>query len=291
VTRRRPLLATAAMAAIAPAHAAPVPPGSHRIVFAEERGNPPGPMEVYLHRPTTWQPDGPVVVVMHGNQRNPDLYRDAWVPHAEAFGFLLVCPGYSESHFPGTRWYNFGNAVDGDGRAQPAAAWSFGALDDAVAAARAACGGIGTDYALYGHSAGAQFVHRALLLTGLPHARRIVIANAGSYAMPRFDVAFPFGLGGTAASEAALAAALGRPVVILLGDRDTDPQHESLPRGPQAEAQGPHRMARGLAFYAAAREAAQRLRTPFAWQLEIVPGIGHSNSGMAVAAAPLLIGG
>jgi poly(3-hydroxybutyrate) depolymerase len=277
------------MAAIDPARAAPVPPGSHRIVFAEERGSPPGAMEVYLHRPAAWQPDGPVVVVMHGNQRNPDLYRDAWVPHAEAFGFLLVCPGYSEAHFPGTWWYNFGNAVDGDGRAQPAAAWSFGALDDAVAAARAACGGTGTDYALYGHSAGAQFVHRALLLTGLPRARRIVIANAGSYAMPRFDVAFPFGLGGTAATEATLGAALGRPVTLMLGEADIDPSHESLPRGPGPEAQGPYRFARGQAFFAAAREAAGRLGVSFAWQLKAVPGVGHSNSGMALAAAPLLI--
>ncbi len=284
---RRALLAAPALVA-GRARAEALPPGSHRITFPEPSGTVPGPMAVFLHRPAAWAPDGPVVAVMHGLRRNADTYRDAWAPQAERHGFLVVCPEFAEAAFPGVRWYNFGNAVDEAGQAQPAAASSFAALDRAVDAARAACGATRPAYALYGHSAGAQFVHRALLLTGLPRAGRIVIANSGWYSMPRLDLAFPYGLGGTAATEAGLREALARPVTLLLGEADTDPNHRSLRRTPEANAQGPHRFARGQAFFAAAREAAERLGGGFAWQVRTVPGVGHSDPEMAVAAAPLL---
>jgi predicted esterase len=288
--RRRALLLAPALGAPGLGRAATLPPGSHRVEFNEKLGARPGPMSVYLHRPAAWRPDGPVVAVMHGMQRNADYYRDAWVPHAEARGFLLVCPCYDATAFPGERWYNLGNAVDADWAPQPAGAWSFPALDHAVDAARHACGAERPDFALYGHSAGAQFVHRYLLLTHAPRVSRLIVANAGWYSMPRWDVRFPYGLGGTAASEAEVAAALGRPVTILLGEEDRDPNHPQLRRDAGSDAQGTNRIDRGHAFFGAARAVAARMGVPFAWQLQTVPKVGHSNAGMAVAAAPLLAG-
>lgn len=288
---RRFLLAGPALIAARPAMAGPLPPGSHVLRFEEPGGAVPGPMAVYLHRPAAWRPDGPLVAVMHGLRRDADAYRAAWAGHAEAGGFLLVCPGFDRTGFPGDRWYNLGNVVDGAGLAQPPAAWSFAALDHAVDAARAACGAERPGFVLYGHSAGAQFVHRYLLLTGAPRVSRTVIANAGWYSMPRRDIAFPYGLGGTQATEAALAGALGRPVILLLGEADRDPHHPQLRHDAGADAQGTNRFDRGQAFFAAAAAAARRLGVPFAWRLATVPGIGHSNSGMAVAAAPILAPG
>lgn len=285
---RRPLLAAALALPALHARGATLPPGSHRIEHDEPSGAVPGPMATYLHRPTGWRPDGPVIVVMHGVQRNADTYRDAWVPHAEAGGFLLVCPAYGAQAFPGARWYNFGNAADDAGTPQPEAAWSFAALDRAVDAARAATGAERRGFALYGHSAGAQFVHRYLLLTGAPRASTLVIANSGWYSLPRFDIDFPYGLRRTTCTEAALAAALARPVTLLLGEQDTDPNAPDLRRDAASDTQGTNRLARGRHFYAAAQEAAARLGIRCAWRLQTVPGVGHSNAGMARAAAPLL---
>jgi len=290
--RRRALLgALPGLALVRAAGAATLGAGSHRITFDEPSGAVPGPMAVFLHRPASWTEAGPVVAVMHGLRRDADAYRDAWVPHAEAGGFLLVCPQFSEAAFPGVRWYNFGNAVDDAGAAQPEARWSFGALDRAVAAAAAACGARRDGFALYGHSAGAQFVHRYLLLTGAPRVSTLIVANAGWYSMPRFDIGFPYGLGGTSCTEAALAAALGRPVTVLLGEADTDPHHASLRRDAASDAQGTNRLERGHAFFAAARDAATGLGAVCRWRLRTVPGVGHSNAGMAAAAAPLLAQG
>ncbi len=265
------------MSLASPAMAAPA-----RVTFEEPSGAAPGPMHAYLHRPAAWRRGGPVVVVMHGMGRNADGYRDAWIAASEAHGFLVICPEFSQLKFPGVELYNYGNA-----RA-PEAAWSFFALDRAVAAALAALDAPAQPFALYGHSAGAQFVHRYLLLTGAPQARRIVIANAGWYSWPSFDIAFPHGLRQSAATEAGLRAALGRPVTILLGEADNDPTHFQLRRDAATDAQGLDRFARGQNFFAAARAAAEQRRVPFGWSLATVPGVAHSNAGMARAAAEIL---
>lgn len=262
--RRRSLLALPVLAAPALPGAAPVPP-------------------VHLHRPAGWQPGGRVVVVMHGVRRNAAEYRDAWAPHAEARGFLLLCPEFSQSQFPGARHFNLGNAL------APREEWSFGALETAVDAALAAAGDApGRDFALYGHSAGAQFVHRHLLLTGAARARRVVIANAGWYSFPDTGTPFPHGLGGVPLDPAALHAALGRDVSILLGEADTDPHHHNLRRDPVTDRQGLNRLERGRNFFAAAQALAAAQGVPFEWRLITVPGVGHSNAGMAAAALPLL---
>ncbi|WP_421988930.1 hypothetical protein [Roseococcus sp.] len=261
---------------------AALPAGRSRIAFDEPSGAAPGPMTVELYRPAAWRPGGKVVAVQHGLRRDAANYRDAWAPHAEAQGFLLICPHFSAAQFPGARYYNLGNA-----RA-PEAEWTFFALDRAVAAALRAVEAPPAPFALYGHSAGAQFVHRYLLLTGAPRVSRLVIANAGWYSWPDFGIAFPYGLGDCAATEAGLRAALTRPVTILLGEADTDPNHPALRRDASSDRQGTTRFERGQAFFAAARMAATRYGVRFGWTLATVPGVGHSDAGMAGPAAEIL---
>ena len=287
--RRRAVL-VAALAAPAAARAQPLAPGSGRIEVAEPTGATPGPMPVWFHRPAGWTQAGKVGVVLHGLQRDADRYRDEWRALSDRHGFLLLVPEFGREKFPGTRWYNFGNLQDDAGRATAPGDWSFGAFERVVAAAMRAAGATRPGYVLYGHSADAQFVHRFLLLTGAPRAEAVVVANAGSYTLPRFDRPFVEGLGGTSADPAVLRVVFARPVLLQLGEADTDPNHASLPRQPWAVAQGSHRFARGWHFFDAARRAAAEAGAPFAWRVVTVPGVGHSHAGMAVAAAPLLFG-
>ena len=270
-----------------PLGAAAMAPGSGRIEFAEPAGATADPMPLWYHRPAAWAPDGRVVVVMHGLRRDADRYRDEWRDLAEANGFLLLVPELSEVKFPGVRWYNFGNLVDEAGRATPASARTYPAFDRAVAEAMRAAGATRPGFALYGHSGGAQFVHRYLLLTGAAKAESVVIANAGSYTLP-LDRPFPEGLGGTNADPATLRSVFARPVILQLGEADTDPKHSSLPSQPWAVAQGSHRFARGWHFFDTARRIAQAGGSGFAWRVVTVPGVGHSNEGMATLAAMLL---
>lgn len=276
LTRRTALLTLAAPALARAALAV----GPSRIDIPE-RTSATGTLPVWLYRASGWVPGGRVLAVMHGAARDADRYRDVWAPLAEAAQALLVCPDFTRAGYPGEA-YNEGRVPGPD----PV----FLALPRAVAAARAAAGDTGDrPFDAYGHSAGAQFLHRFLLLCGAPGAGRMVAANAGFYTMPTLDIAWPYGLGGVG-DAAVLRGALTRPLTVLLGERDTDPNHRLLRRTPEAMAQGPFRFARGQAFFAAGRQAGERLGVRCAWNMAMVPGVAHSNAGMAPSAAQILWG-
>ena len=140
-------------------------------------------------------------------------------------------------------------------------------------------------YFLFGHSAGAQLVHRLATFAWSPRIERAIAANAGSYTMPLADEAFPHGLGGTTIGDDDLRALFSRPLLVLLGEADNDPGHPELPREPGAMRQGPHRLARGLHYFETARREAARLGVSLAWQVATAPGVAHSASDMAPYAA------
>ena len=125
----------------------------------------------------------------------------------------------------------------------------------------------------------------------LPDARyaRAVAANPGWYTMPRFDIKFPYGLGGSPATEESLKKSLIRELILMLGDQDTDPNHKELRKTPEAMAQGVHHFEHGQNFLKEAGNRATELKCAFGWQVQVVPGAAHENSKMSrVAAATLM---
>lgn len=279
----------AAPPAAAPPAAAALPAGSHVLGFAAPGiGATPDDIRVHAHRPARWQPDDPVAVVLHGTNRDADRYLRNWVEPAEDAGILVLVPEFTQAKFPKRSFYNFGNVVDEEMRLRPREQWSFRVVDDAFAAARTAFGARRERFALYGHSAGAQFVHRYLLMAEASRAELIISANAGSYTLPTRDGNFPWGLANAAVTADDLKRAFARPVVLLLGENDNDPMHASLPSDPEAKAQGPHRLARGQNFHATARSVAAELGVPLRWRVQTVPGVGHSDRGMAPVAMQLV---
>ncbi|HEY7384376.1 MAG TPA: alpha/beta hydrolase [Beijerinckiaceae bacterium] len=282
-----------ALGALAPAAAQDaLPPGPGLFTVPLDKvGANDEPMRVFVYRPAQWTHDDRIVVVMHGVDRDAERYRDEWRPQADAHNLLLVVPEFSQARFPGAGTYNFGNVADRKGKMQPRRSWTFGVIDRVFAEARARSGARRDRYSFFGHSAGAQFVHRYVIFAGASHADVIIAANAGAYTMPTLDADFPWGLNGAGVARADLAQAFARNVVILLGGRDTNPNHSTLPRNPGAMAQGPHRLARGETFFATARATAEALGVPFRWRLEIVPGVAHSNKGMSARAAAIIAAG
>lgn len=230
-----------------------------------------------------------VLVVMHGQQRNGEQYRDEWAPYTRDHGVLLIVPEFSEEFYPGPEGYNQGNVVTPDGETVPEAAWSFSAIEPLFDYVRAATGNQSTGYALFGHSAGAQFVHRFMLLKPDNRVTHAVSANAGWYTATETAVEFPYGLRASPSTEAGLKRALGAPLTILLGENDTETESDSLRSTPEADRQGPNRLARGHFFFETGRKKAAALGTSFGWDLQTVPGAEHSNIEMAPAAAAILL--
>lgn len=272
----------ASMLAGAHAHAAKI-----RYTFDGWAGP---PLRVYASRAPALEADRPVVIVMHGVERNAREYRDQWHELALTHRFLLLAPEFAADDFPASNGYNLGYQEDAEGRPRPRERWSYAALEPLFDDARRRFGARATRYALYGHSAGAQFVHRYLFYVPNARVAQVVPANAGWYLMPDYAAAYPYGLAGAAVTPEDLHRALALPVTVLLGERDTDPDHSSLRRTPEALRQGATRLDRGRLFYATAQAYAEQLGLEFNWRLVLVPGAGHDNRLMAPAAVPWLTG-
>jgi poly(3-hydroxybutyrate) depolymerase len=262
-----------------------VAPQSASFVFDGWEG---APIPVWSYRPPGVGPDAPLVFVMHGVGRDADRYLAEWLPLAERHRFVVAVPEYSREAFPGSEAYNVGAAADGAGDFRPRATWSLSAIEPMFDAIRERERLTARGYRLYGHSAGAQFVHRFVLLGAGPRLERAVAANSGWYLFPSTDMDWPYGLRG-APPDVDLEAALAAPLTLLLGDADTDPDHPSLRRTPEADRQGLHRFERGQQFYAAALQAAQSRGLQLGWSCVIAPGVAHDNAQAAQFAVPLLV--
>jgi pimeloyl-ACP methyl ester carboxylesterase len=68
-----------------------------------------------------------------------------------------------------------------------------------------------------------------------------------------------------------------RDVVYLLGTADTDPHHPDLDVSCEGEAEGPHRFARGTAYFAYMKARHPQTLSHRLWE---IPGVAHDERGM-----------
>lgn len=269
------------------AHAS-VPAGKHQFSFSQWQGS---PLEVWAYTPTGYNANSKVLFVMHGTNRDADRYRDEWAELAEAHNVLLIVPQFNQQNFGRALGYNLGNVFTSNeyDAVNPRAVWAYSAIESLFDFVKDKYGNTSERYRLYGHSAGSQFVHRFIFFVPEARVSTIVTANAGWYTLPDLSTSFPYGLNNTPVTQEDLIASLQKPVVVLLGEADNDPQHPSLRRAEPAMRQGKHRFERGYYFYQQAQRAAQEYQVPFTWKLATVPEVGHSNGLMAEAAITYLI--
>ncbi|MDK2124578.1 hypothetical protein [Parachitinimonas caeni] len=262
---------------------APLQAGKGSFVFETAQAADNKPLTVWYYKPAGLKPDARVLFVMHGVKRNGEKYRDDWIRYADQYKFLLIAPEFSEKYFPGDA-YQFGNIKN-----PSFTEWSFMRIEQLFAELKQAEGLQADQYSLFGHSAGAQFVHRFMLFTPINKVDVAIAANAGTYTLPYYanagEAGFPWSLDRKWVDENQLKAVFGRKLWVLLGEADIDPDHKHLSKKPAAMAEGANRLERGKRFFATAEKLAASLNTPLNWQLKTVPGVGHSDQGMAKAAA------
>jgi tripeptide aminopeptidase len=263
----------------------PLANGSSQIDFSGWSGP---KLPVFVHKPQSAGANSRIVFVMHGVNRDGDRYRDEWRDLADKHDLIIVVPTFGKKDFPSTGSYNLGNIVDDKGRRNPTSKWSFSAIEPLFDDIVCRVAGKQKGYALYGHSAGGQFVHRYVAFADAPRIESAVAANSGWYTMPD-DAAFPYGWGGNTAGLVSPGQAFQRPLTILLGTEDIDRNDPNLRINEHADKQGQTRFDRGHGFLAAARKLAGE-GTPLGWKIAYAPGIGHDNGLMAPFAILHLIG-
>jgi hypothetical protein len=261
--------------------------GPNDVVY-EDPALPGRPLTLRSARPRHYTPATPVLFVHHGVLRNGGDYRNFWLPLVDEADLFVIVPEFSSEHFPGAPWYNFGNRTHANGEPKPREEWTYGIDGRAFVELRAQGITRRRSFGMWGHSAGGQFVHRAISMGFRANVVIAATANAGTYAMPDLTVGFPHGLGETGIDEDALRMLLRFRLTVMAGTLDVDNQSDHFPKDEAAMRQGDTRYARAHNYIATARAEAERRGMHCAWTIIDVAGVDHDGNRMSAAAAPIL---
>lgn len=243
--------------------------------------------------------DGRILFVQHGAGRNADGYVARAAPLAERHDALVVGIEFTEEAYP---HYHVPVTRERVRRLDPSE-WPpverrvCAELPRLYEAVRDELENRVGGYWAYGHSGGAQFIHRTLMFCPDSRLRGVVIANAGWYTWPSFErtgvaLDVPFGLSRSPLTPDDLRRILSVPLVVLIGDRDTahHSTEDSVCSAAGCVAQGDNRFERAHGFFSQAQTEADRLGVDLAWRLFELPGIGHEGGAALAAAGQFLFG-
>jgi hypothetical protein len=248
------------------------------------------PVPVYIYLPPSFSSSSPLLVVMHGIDRNALSYGLAWTSFASANNTVLLAPEFNATDWS-TSAYTQGNIFtgsDGAGSLNVKERWTFTIVKDIERTLLRGFGLKDSLYTIWGHSAGAQFVHRMVLFAADPMAKTAIAANAGWYTAPDTTTIFPWGVKNPFLSiqRQDLVDYTLRNLVIMRGTadtlRDSDLNVDSL-----SDVQGRNRYLRAGFFFQKGTGINPGLR----WLLLDVLGSGHDYRKMATAAGEFLVKG
>ena len=221
----------------------------------------------YLYVPSEPDPGAPPLVAVHGISRGADEHLAAFAPWAERSGRVLIAPLFSEEQCK-----RYQKVILDRCQADRAL---FATLREVAEET-----GVQVErFDLFGFSGGAQFAHRFALLHP-ERVGRLAVAAAGWYSMPDFEEAFPYGLAQGRSSgrrfQPKLEAFLSIPILVLVGERDTERDSGLRKTRRVDRRQGRTRVQRAETWVEALRAAAIRAEVPAEIALHVMPSCGHS---------------
>ena len=226
-----------------------------------------------------------VQFVMHGVNRNADAYCETWQTKAEQYGLIILAPMFDKNNFP-SEMYQLGN-VCSKGMLNYEDEMTYSQIDAIFKAFVQKYDIADKTYNIYGHSAGAQFVHRLVLFYNSPYLDQAVAANAGTYTFVSNKQDFPYGYRNIGGLSSIPKKVFQKKLIVFLAEGDTI-RDSHLNVSKEADKQGFNRFERGNNFFESAENYATRKKISFQWQLRTLPNAGHSNRQMGPAAADIL---
>lgn len=243
------------------------------------------PVNIHYYIPEGDVQAMPVLFVLPGVNRNAGDYMKSWKAAADRKHVMVFALEFPVAYYSGAE-YNEGGMTAGD-RVKPEREWSFSVVEPIFDFIRSELKNTNPAFDMWGHSAGAQFVHRYLLFKPDASIRNAVSANAGWYTLPDLGTEFPYGLKNSPAGLTQQQKAFAKRLVVQLGTADTNPDDPNLNHSEGAELQGKHRYERGLYFWEnCLRNAASA--AAFGWEKREVAGVAHDYLRMAADAAEFM---
>jgi pimeloyl-ACP methyl ester carboxylesterase len=243
-------------------------------------------LDVYYHLPEIINNETKVLFVIHGNSRNADNYLNTWIKLAKDKNYAIFAPHFKRSQFIS---FNTLQMSTSSGRIRNEANLYLNNSIDLLFDYIKSLFDLSQDsYDIYGHSAGAQFVHRYLLFSNSPKVNKAVAANAGWYTF--LDGSnFPYGINNPPIdfSSQNVINFLNMDLHIHIGSADTDIS-SSVNQSEGANSQGLNRFQRANNFFNYTTKIVEENDLNYNWSFLVVDGVAHSNSRMSKAAAEVI---
>ena len=242
-------------------------------------------LPIYVAKPNKINKSTRLVVVMHGRKRNAEEYRDQWLQASKDLNLFVIVPEFSEEQFPEVWGFNYGNIKTKNLDLIRKDLHAFSAIEPLAVDALKRFKLNSDHWGIYGHGAGAHFVHRFVLHHPQATHTLAIAANLGWY-LSMTDQEWPFGLTNSNIDNAKLKQAFGKYFLLMLGRADTS----TKPNTPYVaehwdiiNLQGEHRLARGRNFFKSAVAKSKEVNQFFKWGMVEVPTTkGHSNTKQMV---------
>lgn len=253
------------------------------------------PVTVFYHIPAGDITTMPILMSFHGSGRDGANHRDYWINMANENGFMVIAPEFSSANYPSLGDnYLMANIFDDGDNPSPATfnssnEWTFSILDPLFNYVKAAASNTQDKYSAWGHSGGAQFLHR--FVTYLPNSNLdiAVCSNAGWYTVPETGVSFPYGIDNGQLPTDDLTTAFSKKLIVHLGQNDNNP-NSGLRRNAVVDAQqGIHRLERGQYYFTTSQTTATNMSATFNWEKHEVVDVGHDPQLMANDALQYLL--
>ena len=248
----------------------------------------------YTYLPAAGTAGPEILVLVHGTPKdesaesNAHYYASNWIDFADEQNFILIAPAFNQEDFSSRLGDHAMSGYRGlFGREIGADEWVL----RLVKAHQEAFGSAGEPFYLYGHSAGGQFTAR-FLVTHPGSVKRAVITSAATYPQPDTKVTWPFGMGelhgdiewdaGTVTrvdvipDRAKWLGATQIPLTVIVGLNDTAELPASLIPGQK----GKNRFTIGRNWVQAMAAFAQENGLESQFTFEIIPGLGHTMTGL-----------
>jgi pimeloyl-ACP methyl ester carboxylesterase len=243
-------------------------------------------VEIFYITPKKIDKDTQLLFIIHGNSRNAEDYISAWIPYISNKNIIVVAPQFNKNSFryfflleSATSSGKINNNPDNYINNSISSFFNFFQSKFSLSTNK---------YKMFGHSAGAQFTHRYMLLSNDKRISNAVIANAGWYTFLNGNN-FPYGIKNSPIdiSSDHIKWFMSNKTSLLIGNNDINLKSVNSSKG--AQRQGITRVDRAESYFNSLINISDNNNIPFRWSYKVVDKADHDYLKMTPVAAKILL--
>ncbi len=233
--------------------------------------------------------DTKVLFIIHGGSRNARSYLKVWMELSINKNIILIAPKFSRNNHNDYALLNmsdhYANANDNrEDYLDLSISLFFNYFKSKYKLEV-------SEYKIYGHSGGGQFLHRYILFSDDKRLSEAVIANSGYYTFLNWDD-YPYGVKDIEhLSSNKIVNFLSEKVTLLIGENDKGYTRNSNKSANEKGiiAQGNNRFQRANNYFNHLVAISEKFEIPFRWKFYVIEDVGHENKKMSSRAAEILL--